>query len=1039
MDDIAILENMENQYLIAEHYYDLTEYIDQNIYRFKRNGRYLQEGFGTVALWIAGIALAAGIGVWVYNTFFSKSKEEQKNKAVTAQKTTLNQIVQSSESEAAEANKAIGDAPRKVESIEKFAGGKFYMECLENMRKSIEGVKDDKEGREKLIKALAQKFASEFGIEESTAETLLRANQSLEEANKTIEDKKQEVTQKQTTFKEVLNVVLSNPIVKFIGNMLKGMILGAGLLSVAYLATGIPLLWGAMPLFAGKMFANGFVAVIAGAFAGGTAVGTWEGIKNSLDPKNQKADSTFQNSVKAALYLINYFITIEIILEQEELTQKNSQNNAQLQSQQNSIAEFKNKNKKNFELIKKAIDEFVPKDGGLITPGKKLVLNLNQIDDFYKNINTIISSETMNLLNINSTTKIPTIAFNISSDDFIQNITDVNVDLPLSGAAQFGQYQVLASFCKELLTNAQKGGKFQQAQKVQTMSNQTNIVNTNQGEIRSWSEFLKNIAIRANNPVYQTYGDSIQINTLIDVKSYHDMIGMIQNAAHDSGRQFNDLILQYINLEFNNNKDKASPAYSIIYQLKDKMNKATVKSYVEYMLLSTRIQSYTFEQWLKDENKPEQSLAEFLNASEIKGVKGEIQQWLKDHNKLPNPLLTKEDQEKLNKDSNNIKDITINSIGIKDPQALDLIARFNKLKEQYNAEKTTIHQTEITPDSYYGAIEKVIKEILTRANEVKRGDKTVWSSTDILSSPGLDNIDNENLNVENYFEKQYTNDVSTLISTKSPGKSTYTINGTNVSVNDLRDEFKTKFTELKNRANEYINNVKQKMLNLFNSNEEKTKTAFKTVTAAELTKDNIENHTLDNIIKVWKKKTQGKPVRDLQINQISGEGDTKKFAIDIDDIISGREKNPNIQSTATTSTTTTKQDVTPADIPDANGTGDAQLIDAANNIYTLTDSASNREPEKYIYKQAWNVLLNNNIDFPNPIEKFLSKTSTFNKKDYGKLKDKFTDAWTKHRSNSNVTAIADDPKISSKSSAPYSWTSYSNTYKKLNNYFQMYK
>lgn len=72
--------NIFNQYELANHYYDLTDYIDKNIYKFKRNGKYLQEN------WLVGVGIAAGIGLlaWLV-TWLIKKNKNKKDPKVQAQ------------------------------------------------------------------------------------------------------------------------------------------------------------------------------------------------------------------------------------------------------------------------------------------------------------------------------------------------------------------------------------------------------------------------------------------------------------------------------------------------------------------------------------------------------------------------------------------------------------------------------------------------------------------------------------------------------------------------------------------------------------------------------------------------------------------------------------------------------------------------------------------------------------------------------------------------------------------------------------------
>lgn len=168
-----ILEAMNNQYLIAEHYYDLTEYIDKNIYKFRRNGKYLQEGFGTVALWIAGIALAAGIGWWVYKKYFDKSNNKDKKEEASQQK-----LVEENKETENGANTLNQEIPNgNFQSMEQFVSAPTFDKFMEECQTSLANV-NDVDKKETLIKIYAKNYASQYSnITEGEIQELLGINE----------------------------------------------------------------------------------------------------------------------------------------------------------------------------------------------------------------------------------------------------------------------------------------------------------------------------------------------------------------------------------------------------------------------------------------------------------------------------------------------------------------------------------------------------------------------------------------------------------------------------------------------------------------------------------------------------------------------------------------------------------------------------------------------------------------------------------------------------------------------------------------------
>lgn len=110
-----------NQFELANHYYDLTDYIDNNIYKFKRNGKYLQENWAMVAGIVAGIGLLGWLITWLINKNKKGKKDNKKTIAEIKQK--QNELKQAKEKEKIEYEKA-----SEEEKIEKEAKALAY-EC----------------------------------------------------------------------------------------------------------------------------------------------------------------------------------------------------------------------------------------------------------------------------------------------------------------------------------------------------------------------------------------------------------------------------------------------------------------------------------------------------------------------------------------------------------------------------------------------------------------------------------------------------------------------------------------------------------------------------------------------------------------------------------------------------------------------------------------------------------------------------------------------------------------------------------------------
>lgn len=256
-----ILEAMNNQYLLAEHYYDLTEYIDKNIYKFRRNGKYLQEGFGTVALWIAGIALAAGIGWWVYKKYFDKSNNKDKKEEAAQQK--LVEDNKETENGANTLNQEISNG--NFQSMEQFISAPQFDKFLEDCQKSIAN-NEDVNKKETLIKLYAKNYAKQYSnIAVEDIEELLGIHEVHDEQIQT----------------------------------------GTNLATTSKL-TGRYLMGAAMAViqFPWKLIKN-------------TINWTKEQFLNLVKGKYWK-NKNYKNSIKLALYYLDFFMAVQIILEQNE-------------------------------------------------------------------------------------------------------------------------------------------------------------------------------------------------------------------------------------------------------------------------------------------------------------------------------------------------------------------------------------------------------------------------------------------------------------------------------------------------------------------------------------------------------------------------------------------------------------------------------------------------------------------------------------------------------------------------------------------------
>lgn len=262
-----ILEAMNNQYLIAEHYYDLTEYIDKNIYKFRRNGKYLQEGFGTVALWIAGIALAAGIGWWVYKKFFDKNNDQNK-KEEAAQQKFINDSKETSEG----ANTLNQEIPNQnYQSMESFFTAPEFDKYIQECQESLDKIQDDPNKKRKMLEIYAKNYATQYPyLNEDEIQKILgvdRVDSQQDEAAFKFKSGSNELT-----LRGVCGAFCAIP--GFIGSKLIG--------CVKSIAS-----WGI----------NLFKDLTQGKF--------W---------KNEN----YRNSIKLALYYLNFFLAIQIILEEDQ-------------------------------------------------------------------------------------------------------------------------------------------------------------------------------------------------------------------------------------------------------------------------------------------------------------------------------------------------------------------------------------------------------------------------------------------------------------------------------------------------------------------------------------------------------------------------------------------------------------------------------------------------------------------------------------------------------------------------------------------------
>lgn len=305
-----ILEAMNNQYLIAEHYYDLTEYIDKNIYKFRRNGKYLQEGFGTVALWIAGIALAAGIGWWVYKKFFDKNNDKKKEDQTKA---TEQQLIQS-ESEQAEVVKEINQAnpnSTPMETVSDFIGSQSYQDCMKACAKELNDNKDNAKVQEIIIKNYAKMFATKFQLDENEVKIQL----GIDDVKQAQKDAK---AQRRKLFWENLKGLAKKVYQTTIGKVIIGTIavataVGIGvLIPPAAAALGIQ----SVSLLSGVLTTG----AIAGVAKGGQL--TYQELIKELNEQPALQSQNYRKSIKAAFYILDYFNAMEVLLTQDKYIQQ---------------------------------------------------------------------------------------------------------------------------------------------------------------------------------------------------------------------------------------------------------------------------------------------------------------------------------------------------------------------------------------------------------------------------------------------------------------------------------------------------------------------------------------------------------------------------------------------------------------------------------------------------------------------------------------------------------------------------------------------
>lgn len=363
-----ILEAMNNQYLIAEHYYDLTEYIDKNIYKFRRNGKYLQEGFGTVALWIAGIALAAGIGWWVYKKFFDK-KQNDSNEAKVKQEIAT---AQESETAANEVNSQL-QLENKLLSEKEFLSNQKFNEALKQLQNDYSGqssIDNDKAYNAYIdlnAKLLKENLPNNSKISEDQIKKLLKS-----------------------TLKKPQNGKDNSNLISKFGTKIKG-------------------IYDCSVNF----------------------------IENSLT-LNQ-ATTVYQKSLTMALYYMNYFLTVDILLSSDP-------------NQKDNI----DKNYKNFQKVENSINTYIKS----ISESQENVKNpvkLNQLENIYSNI-TLDPSTLTNF----GIPKFPTISNfnNFNVDDYAT--TDINTDTTIKICLEIQQKsrdkQVKAPSAGSSPVNSNAGG-----------------------------------------------------------------------------------------------------------------------------------------------------------------------------------------------------------------------------------------------------------------------------------------------------------------------------------------------------------------------------------------------------------------------------------------------------------------------------------------------------------------------------------------------------------------------------------------------------
>lgn len=919
MDDIAILESMENQYLIAEHYYNLTEYIDQNIYKFKRNGRYLQEGFGTVALWVAGIALAAGIGIWVYKTFFNKDKAKVKEQTAANSKAVAQKAETEMSNTAAAANQVIGDASDvKAETMENFIGSPFYNKCLDEIKKTLnETTTEGTQARVKMIEGIAPSFAERFGIDVTTAEQILGKDLTLDEIKK-----QKQFKAKNNPLAKISNILFNNPIFKFAMCAAGVLIAAAGVLTGGALVAGalVPL----MPFGAWIPTAGFFATTILGALGIGVGINVYQKFKNELDAQ-YRTNETFQNSVKSALYLLNYFLAIQTILEQEiSLLSQNNKSN-----QISSMASNKAINEGNFNSVYESIKKYVEDQLQKFDPNKNWSMpNINM--SFYNSLNTNISKETLGVFQL---TAIPT----------IKDITSLSAkmkDLDLSNPQNGDE---ITKFCYPLFQQARTSSESKKQVDLANTKGQSNpIVNPRDNQIiRSWSQQMTELSKKSQVLFWMDEQD-VLVKVSYDLKAYNDNLNLIKIAANALKRNPDELAKIFLNVKYNRN---INGSYEYIFKLKDKIGDNRISPFVNIVILNSENASTSFEEFLKQKNM---NIQDFYNAKNLGDKFTEIKTLLNEYNsKLKAKSITEIDIFKNLNTTNleaDLKQFNLQSIDKSKYKgdALKYVEKFESLLTEYQKsreEKPYNPNTSPGDNTYMGSINKLINEL----NELIQKGSSYYNSTFIKD---------KTITFENFINTYYSQKMN--ISTGAPPTAMH---------------FTTQFNNLCSRLDEFVRYIGDEFKKCWKENDTATKNALDVMTSSLTWSEmDLNNPTqIKNLLVA----TFNKSYNDIFASRVTNE-ETKAMANRIYNIIQGRDNNPSILKIAAPTPITPAASINQLTansyllaLEDINNITSKEM--AVEKLYkAINDSAQG--DQYYIYKQVWNMSQKKQVDEQKPLD-----------------------------------------------------------------------